>query len=98
MNYDLAKKLKEAGLEQDGEQELYIFPDGRQQDYYTTDHEAVYVPTLSELIEACEDGFWSLERGVGNKWVALSKHMYGTPFFDSATEAVANLWLVLNNH
>lgn len=63
-------------------------------------------PTLEELIEACEDGFYELHRDTddGKKfyWCATAdndlpkyEHVLGT-YGTTAIEAVARLWLALN--
>ncbi len=93
MNYELAKKLKDAGFP-------YIPTPFR--DTYVIDGEDTAVPNLSELIEACGDKFLALGR-MDNKekglvmWVArahpkLKKDDCGA---GSPEEAVANLWLEL---
>lgn len=83
MDYNLAKQLKDTGFPQ---------MDGR----YLNNGE-VYVPTLEELIEACGDGFQTLERykGVPDRWQANTlkqKSFLGA----TPVEAVAKLWLALN--
>ena len=108
MNYKLAKQLKEAGFPQGVK--------GRAKDDYSVGNwvydEPVdkikpkketprsYIPTLSELIEACGDEFEALER-IRGYWTASGKisanerirtHLCKTP-----KEAVAKLWLKLNN-
>lgn len=109
MNYELAKKLKDAGFPQ-------TFPDGRW--YYTENGELLYacedhgsvhptqthgiVPTLSELIEACGEDFdkLQLEESRPSKWFAYG----GEAMFllsgigSTPEESVANLWLALNKH
>lgn len=58
MKYELAKQLKDAGFRQvwpDGKGELYI---GEKKEDGM--NEGVYIPTLSELIEACGNDFKSL--------------------------------------
>jgi len=97
MNYELAKQLKDAGFPQ------------RDADWYTSDgqwipeNEREYIPTLSELIEACGEHFYGLLRGVGDGWQAGESWNYD--FFDlnkticdgsTPEEAVAKLWLELN--
>lgn len=56
----------------------------------------VYIPNLSELIEACEGGYfdlcrsqegWQSRMGLGGEWY----------FGSSPEESVANLWLALNS-
>lgn len=96
MNYELAKKLKDAGFPQDldGNKLLGMVP---------------YAPTLSELIEACGEDVWVIARvnymGVDG-WIAGQDS--NTPkdiqtwklfTFDPHVEtAVANLWLALKNN
>lgn len=103
ISYELAEKLKEAG-----------FP------MVLSDTDILYkqtkCPTLSELIEACGDGFGSLERceeyeylegKLKNQkivWIVEStktlRDKYPGSFkemiLDTPEEAVANLWLKLN--
>jgi hypothetical protein len=96
MNYELAKKLKDNGFKQIGD---------NQDGYKTTDDgEYVYIPTLSELIEECEPYIVSLEFRV-NGTVAKGCMIYEenlTPEKHCLTvgrtpeEAVAKLWLELN--
>jgi hypothetical protein len=63
----------------------------------TENYEQVYVPTLSELIEACGDGFYSLERIHPNgTWKALAQWIAKSFTSDTPDEAVAKLWLALN--
>lgn len=104
MNYELAKQLKEAGFPQPNANNS----DGLN-GYKGTSHQGkwltiingywfidgVYIPTLSELIEACGDEFAYLKRYWPSKiWEA------GCDTFEqqdsSPEEAVANLWLALN--
>lgn len=54
MDYELAKKLKDAG---------FLQKPIPKQDEFAFNHfqvEGVHIPTLSELIEECGDGFFSL--------------------------------------
>jgi len=116
MNYELTKKLKEAGFPirkspysierarirdmHDGMGNLVIF-DG--------DETVFYEPTLSELIEACgkyvclvqdEEGWCAhysvepFEAPVGLD--AIDTFMCKREFGSTPEEAVANLWLKLN--
>lgn len=90
MTYELAKKLKDAG-----------FP---QEDFkvHSAEHPAVKkgsilegqsgTPTLSELIEACGAPFALTWKGV--EWLALGLGADGQG--STPEEAVANLWLALN--
>ena len=93
MTYKLAKQLKDAG-----------FP---QRTFDVETHYAgkcfedrCYIPTLSELIDACGLEIWSLERIVINlkqKWYA-NYECSGVPKTNGKTpeEAVAKLWIKLN--
>lgn len=95
MNYELALKLKNAGFPQKGEYKL--FPnDGI--------HEEVVMPSLSELIEACEKSKPNMDFALfhwGN-WVCGDRAEYEGDWITRAEGetpeiAVANLWLKLNN-
>lgn len=78
MNYELALKLKEAG-----------FPVK-----WYVDNSGYDLPTLSELIEECGEGFkFSLHRFIEG-WFADTKGHEGKG--STPEEAVANLWLELN--
>jgi hypothetical protein len=92
MNYELAKKLADAGFPQQGNGYWVIQPDilvARRVD-------RVYVPTLSELIEACGEHFIMLNQHSSNSWGAV-----GGPHHDECgrtpVEAIARLWLTLND-
>lgn len=58
ITYELAKKLKDAGFLQKDRGDFVSPPDIE----IINSPLAIYVPTLSELIEACGDRFESLER------------------------------------
>lgn len=91
MNYGLAKKLRDAGFPQDGKN--YTVTGGRRYAEGINSDEFAYVPTLSELIEACGDillyklpknNKWSGEKGV---WVASDVKEYlcaDTYFIDTS--------------
>lgn len=95
MNYELAKELKDAGFPQ----KLCSFSDCR----HGMDEgiECAYVPTLSELIEACRGSshaqFKLSWKRVFKNWRA-SVYNEGTVYGDGSTsqEAVAHLWIALN--
>ena len=104
MNYELAKKLKDTGFSQFGSG--ITLGGGVIKEY-------VYVPILSELIEACGDNFESLVcgRNLSGKimWSAttLVLPVGGTSdplypqtnfLYDNPEEAVAELWLELNKN
>jgi hypothetical protein len=89
MNYELAKKLRDAGYEQHGATELYI-------------------PSLSELIEACGKPFVlhspkskdiseEYYQPSETEWTAYYQDdRFLKEFGSTPEEAVANLWLELN--
>lgn len=98
MQYELAKKLKEAG-----------FPQGHNgADIVTTDdgemigtNEISKMPHLEELIEACGEDFESLIKQSDN-WVATQFQAMGGRTIkmgkgETPIEAVANLWLELHS-
>lgn len=124
MNYELAKKLKDAGFPQ-GESLDAVLVQGTAMAYlreskpddelleryqdaleklkalYEDDEEYVYVPSLSELINACEKDFITLTRLDGGTWMARGGNANfpeGSCYQEGSTpeEAVANLWLALN--
>lgn len=84
MNYELAKQLKDAGFPQNGR--------GRQVHDWVSDPKNgfhYYEPTFEELADACGKDFTVLVRGLEG-WYADSE-LGSTP-----KEAIANLWLALN--
>lgn len=103
MNYELALKLKNAGFKQEGKGTYYglLFGDSTLN--------GTYLPTLEELVDACEEVvLWPYDR----KWYAGKPNDgdlggRGTNYYDeypspceegsSPSEAVANLWLSLND-
>ncbi len=104
MNYELAKKLKDAGFGQFSKRTKVDIKNMSAPGFYLSegDEPAVmnknlcYVPTLSELIEACVPNFGVLDYYHGELWTACSAKntgLYGTGI--NPEEAVANLWLAL---
>lgn len=110
MNYKLAKKLKDAGFSQKGgkSHEAYYLNAGEvtgivDYDMYNQVDDGfrkmklIYIPTLSELIEACGERYFKLE--FMGKWVATSTHITLRQLIDgegsTPEEAIANLWLKL---
>ena len=86
MDYELAKALKDAGFPQSGDSQLW-FSD-------------VYIPTLSEIIEACGEDFGSLTKVVYDsvdKWECRDRTGYIEIVEHTPEEAVAKLWLELSN-
>jgi hypothetical protein len=96
VDYKLAQDLRDAGFPQTG-RGTQIGPSDK---LVWRAGDRVYIPTLSELIEACGEQFWMLEaRNLeeGN-WHANG---YRTAKIEGAhgsspEEAVARLWLALN--
>ncbi len=105
MNYELAKKLKDAGFPL--KEDTCFSPECT----CNTSFDGRYVtPTLEELIEACGDSFDFIKRGgtdalsnlllkegISTQWVAGPKDLRKIQFGSTPEEAVANLWLALNN-
>ena len=106
IDYELALKLKNAGFPQKersiivGNEDNFI-PDPTHLDQY------LYVPTLSELIEACgkdfmltnERGKWDAWSGSENDFVRMGEA--GAKYEcqgSTPEESVANLYLALNPH
>jgi len=110
ITYELAKELRDAGYPQDegdgyfeyGEEKQIVTK--KQMDDFAknpigmlqiTDVESYYVPTLSELIEACGEKYFSLYFDMSdNTWRAKKNDYLGSG--ESTETAVANLWLELN--
>lgn len=107
ITYELAKKLKDAGFPQNIEHGGHFYYDSMPSNFIinNTKERALDEPTtkrttLSELIEACGDRFEALIKQAGG-WVAI--HNYESyvaknafKSVNSPEEAVANLWLALN--
>ena len=101
MNYELAKKLKEAGWPQkQGEPYSYVLADGSRVfwvDTLSDDDERYvskcYIPTLEELIDACDKRLWALFNE-DDGWYTRKDNPNGMDFKGSTPiEAVANLYL-----
>jgi len=82
IDHKLAKKLKDAGFPQD---EVNYFDDKRGD---------IYIPTLSELIEAC--GHIELDNISGDNIWRASQECGLPKYGKSPEEAAAKLWLELN--
>ena len=106
MNYDLAKKLKNAGFPlqrasmedaDDSKRKKQIFWYGKD----SLERESAWLsPTLSELIEVCGVSFRSLTffpETQDAHWVALGYDDSRGGSMYSPEEAVANLWLTLQS-
>ena len=106
MDYELCKKLKEAGFPQKGNGRIEInessehnhWTDGLNCDTTCWDP---YQPTLSELIDACGEGFYDL---LDRKYKKIRRYRASSGFEYHDIEAfgktpeivVANLYLALN--
>lgn len=96
MTYELAKQLKEAGLNQK-EDGILIFPDATFVGF--SSGVGVFHPTLSELIEACgENGLKIALIQLDNGWQASGRQGIGIEQGSTPEEAVANLYLALRNN
>ena len=91
MTHELAKQLKDAGFPQEGNK--YQGPQ-KEAGEATLSNELVLIPTLSELIEACGDISFSLNKTNTGFWIESVKG--DTETYPTPEEAVANLWLALN--
>ena len=107
MNYELAKKLKDVGFSQEltdpssyygANGKSYGWSEGEDKPY---NNDYAKIPTLSELIEACGDGHFSLKR-TGRLWVTeMGYGIEKPPEIASGStpeEAVANLWIQLHTN
>lgn len=113
MNYELAKQLKGAGFSQNPQgQGYFINVTGNPFVFQSFNENEVYVPTLSELIHACGEDFIKLVQTnkLDEKEKEMSKEVFGREighwmaysyryYTDGSTpeEAIAKLWLLLNN-
>lgn len=88
MTYELAKQLKDAGFPHS---KYWQIINGNM---WCDDSEA---PTLSELIEACGDGFGYLEKNF-SWWARDSEEQFLECRGKTPEEAVAKLWLTLNKN
>ena len=100
MKYKLAKQLKDAGFPQIKVGGNYWIAQDKPlpQIWGQAPEETVLIPTLSELIEACGDDLDSLVRDMSeNKlWIAYRQDGDGSGEGKTPGEAVAKLWLKLN--
>lgn len=106
MNYEICKKLKEAGFPQELSATSDVFVNGEEL-IYSPDYskvsvdnpEVIKIPTLSELIEACGDWFIELSKEPDG-WAATYDEDGNMPVMiegSTPEEAVARLWLSINN-
>jgi hypothetical protein len=104
MLQELAKELKSARFPniqdvQHRQGREFLTPDGRVSVYSLGEAaptESWFLPTLSELIAACGDKFFSLIFDCG-KWRCTASGYEGhDDLYSTPSEAVARLWLALN--
>ena len=103
MEYKLAEKLKDAGYPQDYNPKYDTGGGG-------APGSDIRMPTLSELIEACEKDYQLFElekrnsvgRGIVGLWIASVDNYDHHPSIivcaKTPEEAVAKLWIKLNEH
>lgn len=97
MTYETAKKLKDAGFPQKKHLDIRDYLPEPLEDGSYDKNDFVGVPTLSELIEACGskgDRIALIQLFSG--WQA-SGHLRGIELGKTPEEAVAELWLKLND-
>jgi hypothetical protein len=110
MDYELAKKLKDAGFPQTGKGSIELgYPEPKVNSYTKTTPiikeplDEVYHPTLEELIEACGDKFHHLVHEKNtvslDEWCASDGSFVwkvDACWGMTPSGAVAKLWLALN--
>jgi len=90
MNYKLAKQLKDAGFPQEGI--------NKDRGFNIETGEPIMFPTLSELIDACGDISFELNKeDTGKKWTACGEYP-DSEEGKTPEIAVAKLWLKLNQN
>lgn len=108
ITFALAKELQEAGFRQHGEGGFaYRNEFGTANWGRVNYHYGYYTPTLTDLVDACGEGFSQLLRnytdvpmGGPGKWLACHSPDRGETddcaVGDGADQAVARLWLAIN--
>ena len=101
MNYELAKRLKDAGFPQTKSQygEYYITGSpGTFLGLIPRNDDILTFPTLEELIEACGDNLMSIDNidSRVSMWRSVTPFPHKAFFGTSPIEAVAGLWLAIN--
>ncbi len=106
MDYSLLEKLKNKGFKKehifDEKTSSYCLNCPYYEDYqpYVGEQrnsiEGMCTPTLEELIEVCGDGYFHLHRE-GDIWRAKTYPLDWATGSSTASEAVANLWLALQD-
>lgn len=106
MNYKLAKELKDAGFPMPNRAKVWCVTKNHEEYEHdlaqaTPDvdlpEDAMWIPTLSELIEACGDDFYVLRKLEKGEWVADNPRFADIDDLIGKTpeETVARLWLAL---
>ena len=105
LDYRICKKLKEIGFPQEPSDVCHcyavsgagtVYVEGVRAEFLGRPNGFVHIPNLSELIEACGDGFWSLNRTLEGTWFVEAMDWCETVPGNTAEEAVANLYLALH--
>ena len=109
MNYEIALKLKEAGYPQGGgdwQTDTWLGPRGdvyfrkkNNGDIPNFPEDAVFIPSLSQLIEACGENFTRLTYDRVSKSFSAYQDLpklYTFTYGSTPEEAVGKLWLELN--
>ena len=106
ITYELAKKLKDAGFPQEGfGSGICPKPEDESLSYEERNNLCAYTPTLSELIEACGDCFINIQKDKDGFYCQgvyeddderYDSIPYVSTGASTPEEAVANLWLRLN--
>lgn len=101
MTYELAKQLKDSGFPQNQALEEL----GGNKKWIPEYKEWIDIPTLSELIEACGEGFKNLSKMGDKNWGAnniMEQQLNGSyklnepkGYGSTPEESVARLWLAL---
>ena len=103
ISYELAKELKDKGFPQPIPEQFALHDErvGGKISFQGKDMEPVYIPTLSELIEACGEGLNTLYEFRGEWEVGKNRHgdiEEPKGIGSSPEEAVARLWLQLQDN
>lgn len=107
LTYELAKELKDAGFPSKNPYNNHYWHNGKVESYQEVDDwaenyigvwdNAYEIFTLSELLEACGERFYSLTYDSVVKWCCNAYPTTDYNHFGSTPEeAVARLWLALN--
>ncbi len=99
LSYKLAKQLKEAGFPQDNLYFYYVDKNIECSWVRHTTGEGIACPTLPELIDDCGEEFYKLVNLNGDSgWHAEGHNFKGGKIGKTPEEAVAKLWLKLNEN